>query len=144
MSHAVAAALPLAGLTAWQALVDHAGVRAGESVLVHGGAGGVGALTVQLAAMLGARVTATVRSDAGDLVRGYGAARVIDVRTEGFDDAVYDVVIDTVGARRWTARFRLSAAVGDWSPCRPHRRPAEPTNTASRQSFSSSRRTPNS
>ncbi len=96
-SHPVAAALPLAGLTAWQALVDHAGVQPGESVLVHGGAGGVGGLTVQLAAMLGALVTATVRSDAGDLVRGYGAARVIDVRTEAFDDAVYDVVIDTVG-----------------------------------------------
>ncbi|KLO47202.1 alcohol dehydrogenase [Mycobacterium nebraskense] len=96
-SHTVAAALPLAGLTAWQALVDHAGVRAGEAVLVHGGAGGVGALTVQLAAMLGARVTATVRSDAGELVRGYGAVRVIDVRTQAFDDGVYDVVIDTVG-----------------------------------------------
>ncbi|MCV7397812.1 NADP-dependent oxidoreductase [Mycobacterium paraseoulense] len=105
VSHAVAAALPLAGLTAWQALVDHAGVRAGESVLVHGGAGGVGALTVQLAAMLGARVTATVRSDAGDLVRGYGAARVIDVRTEGFDDAVYDVVIDTVGGETLDRSF---------------------------------------
>lgn len=96
-SHVVTAALPLAGLTAWQALVDHAGVRAGDAVLVHGGAGGVGALTVQLAAMLGARVTATVRSDAGELVRGYGAVRVIDVRTESFDDGVYDVVIDTVG-----------------------------------------------
>lgn len=97
VSHVVAAALPLAGLTALQALVDHAAVRPGEAVLVHGGAGGVGALTVQLAAMLGARVTATVRSDARDLVRELGADRVIDVRTEAFDDAVYDVVIDTVG-----------------------------------------------
>jgi NADPH:quinone reductase-like Zn-dependent oxidoreductase len=105
VSHAVAAALPLAGLTALQALVDHAGVRPGETVLVHGGAGGVGALTVQLAAMLGARVTATVRSDAGDLVRGYGAVRVIDVRTETFDDAVYDVVIDTVGGETLDRSF---------------------------------------
>ena len=105
VSHAVAAALPLAGLTALQALVDHAGVRPGEAVLVHGGAGGVGALTVQLAAMLGARVTATVRSDAGDLVRGYGAVRVIDVRTETFDDAVYDVVIDTVGGETLDRSF---------------------------------------
>ncbi len=105
VSHAAAAALPLAGLTAWQALVDHAGVRPGEAVLVHGGAGGVGALTVQLAAMLGARVTATVRSDTGDLIRGYGAVRVIDVRTEAFDDAVYDVVIDTVGGETLDRSF---------------------------------------
>ncbi|MBI2693875.1 NADP-dependent oxidoreductase [Mycobacterium nebraskense] len=104
-SYTVAAALPLAGLTAWQALVDHAGVRAGEAVLVHGGAGGVGALTVQLAAMLGARVTATVRSDAGELVRGYGAVRVIDVRTQAFDDGVYDVVIDTVGGETLDRSF---------------------------------------
>ena len=99
VSHTVAAALPLAGLTALQALVDHAAVQPGEAVLVHGGAGGVGALTVQLAAILGARVTATVRSDASKLVRGFGEGRVIDVRTEAFDEsgAIYDVVIDTVG-----------------------------------------------
>lgn len=106
VSHVVAAALPLAGLTALQALVDHAAVRPGEAVLVHGGAGGVGALTVQLAAMLGARVAATIRSDAGDLVRDFGADRVIDVRTEAFDDAVYDVVIDTVGGDTLDRSFR--------------------------------------
>ena len=99
LSHPVAAVLPLAGLTALQALTDHAAVRAGESVLVHGGAGGVGALTVQLAAIIGADVSATIRSDGADLVRGFGAKRVIDVRTEEFDanGAIYDVVIDTVG-----------------------------------------------
>jgi NADPH:quinone reductase-like Zn-dependent oxidoreductase len=98
VSHVAAAALPLAGLTAWQALVDHAAVRPGEEVLVHGGAGGVGALTVQLAATLGARVTATVRSDAGELLHGFGAERVIDVRSEAFEETgPYDVIIDTVG-----------------------------------------------
>lgn len=99
VSHVEAAALPLAGLTALQALIDHAAVQPAEAVLVHGGAGGVGALTVQLAAMLGASVTATVRSDTADLVREFGAARVIDVRTESFDEGgvSYDVVIDTVG-----------------------------------------------
>lgn len=101
VSHAVAAALPLAGLTALQALVDHAAVRPGEAVLVHGGAGGVGAFAVQLAAILGARVTATVRSDARQLVSGFGAQRVIDVRSETFDESAafdpYDVVVDTVG-----------------------------------------------
>ncbi|ORW27825.1 NADP-dependent oxidoreductase [Mycobacterium palustre] len=105
-SHAVAAALPLAGLTALQALVDHAAVRPGEAVLVLGGAGGVGALTVQLAAGLGARVTATVRSDARQLLSGFGAQRVIDVRTEAFDDSgPYDVVIDTVGGETLKRSF---------------------------------------
>jgi NADPH:quinone reductase-like Zn-dependent oxidoreductase len=108
VSHAQAAALPLAGLTALQALVDHAAVRPGESVLVHGGAGGVGALAVQLAGILGANVTATIRSDAGELVRGFGAQRVIDVRTESFDDSgPYDVVLDTVGGET----LQRSAAV---------------------------------
>ena len=99
VSHTVAAALPLAGLTALQALVDHAKVRPGEDVLVLGAAGGVGALAVQLANILGANVTATVRTDTGDLVRDFGAKRVIDVRSEAFDDGgpAYDLVIDTVG-----------------------------------------------
>lgn len=56
---AVSAALPLAGLTAWQALIEHAHVRPGEKVLILGGAGGVGTLTVQLAQILGAEVTTT-------------------------------------------------------------------------------------
>jgi NADPH:quinone reductase-like Zn-dependent oxidoreductase len=99
VSHTVAAALPLAGLTAWQALVDHARVQPGEHVLVTGGVGGVGALAVQLAAQFGADVTATVRSDAVELARNLGARNVIDVRTQAFDagGAAYDVVIDTVG-----------------------------------------------
>jgi NADPH:quinone reductase-like Zn-dependent oxidoreductase len=100
VSHTVAAALPLAGLTALQALVDHAHVQRGERVLVTGGAGGVGALAVQLAAQFGADVTATLRSDAVEFARNLGARNVIDVRTQAFDDggAAYDVVIDTVGA----------------------------------------------
>jgi NADPH:quinone reductase-like Zn-dependent oxidoreductase len=106
VSHARAAALPLAGLTALQALVDHAAVRPGDEVLVQGGAGGVGALTVQLAAILGAHVTATVRSDAAELVRGFGARRVIDVRSESFDaTGAYDVVIDTVGGETLNRSF---------------------------------------
>lgn len=108
VSHAVAAALPLAGLTALQALVDQAAVRPGEAVLVLGGAGGVGALTVQLAAILGAHVTATVRSDARELLGGFGAQRVIDVRTEAFDESgPYDVVIDTVGGEALDQSFAV-------------------------------------
>jgi NADPH:quinone reductase-like Zn-dependent oxidoreductase len=109
VSHVVSAALPLAGLTAWQALVDHAQVRAGERVLVHGGAGGVGALTVELAGILGADVTTTVRSDAHGLVTELGANHVIDTRTEDFaaEGPVYDVVVDTVGGETLDRSFTV-------------------------------------
>ena len=109
VSHIVAAALPLAGLTALQALVDHGAMRAGQQVLVTGGGGGVGALTVQLAHILGAEVAATIRSDARELVHGFGARRVIDVRTEAFDEegASYDVVIDTVGGETLDRSFSV-------------------------------------
>jgi NADPH:quinone reductase-like Zn-dependent oxidoreductase len=101
-----AAALPLGALTAWQALVDHAGLTSGQHVLVHGGAGGVGAYGVQLAAHLGARVTATARADDAELVTSYGADTVIDYTT-AFEEQVadLDVVFDTAGgdvvARSW-------------------------------------------
>jgi NADPH:quinone reductase-like Zn-dependent oxidoreductase len=108
-SHVHSAALPLAGLTAWQALVDHAAVQPGERVLVHGGAGGVGALTIQLAARLGADVTTTVRSDVAELMTELGATTVIDTRTEQFDgpDAEYDVVIDTIGGQTLERSFNI-------------------------------------
>lgn len=112
--HVIVAALPLAGLTAWQALVAHAHVRSGERVLVHGGAGGVGALTVQLAAAMGAEVTATVRSDVHDLLAGFGATRVIDTRRDEFDSAgtEYDVVIDTIGGQTPRRSFGVLRAGG--------------------------------
>jgi NADPH:quinone reductase-like Zn-dependent oxidoreductase len=110
LSHTVSAALPLAGLTAWQALVDHAEVRDGDRVLVHGGAGGVGALTVELAAGLGADVTTTVRSSvARDHVVALGAQHVIDTRSEEFDtaDREFDVVIDTIGGDTLARSFAV-------------------------------------
>lgn len=109
VSHTVAAALPLAGLTALQAVVDQGRVQRGEHVLVTGGAGGVGALTVQIAARFGADVTATVRSDAVEFALNLGARNVIDVRTDALDDdgGVYDVVIDTVGGQTLDQSFRL-------------------------------------
>lgn len=99
VSHVVAAAVPLAALTAWQALVDHAAVQPGERVLVHGGAGGVGGVATQLAALLGAHVTATALGVDAARVRDFGAHRVIDVQTEEFDAqrGVFDVDVDTVG-----------------------------------------------
>lgn len=99
VSHVEAAALPLAALTAWQALVDHAKVAPGDEVLVLGGLGGVGAFTTQLAARLGAAVTAVISSDRADEARSFGAVEVVDVRSQPLDGlpARHDVVIDTVG-----------------------------------------------
>jgi NADPH:quinone reductase-like Zn-dependent oxidoreductase len=96
---AEAAALPLAALTAWQALVDHAHVRPGERVLVHGGAGGVGVYGVQLAAVLGAHVIATARPENEAYVRDLGAAEFLAYTTHRFDDELsgLDVVLDAVG-----------------------------------------------
>jgi NADPH:quinone reductase-like Zn-dependent oxidoreductase len=97
-THVETAALPLAALTAWQALHDHARVRAGEDVLVHGGAGGVGTYAVQLARRAGAHVTTTVRGADAALVERLGAEHVVDYEREAFDDGPsYDVVLDTVG-----------------------------------------------
>ena len=100
VDHVAAATVPLGALTAWQALVDHAKVGAGQHVLVHGGAGGVGSYAVQLAAYLGATVTATASAADADYVTGLGAHTVIDYRSP-FEDQVrdVDVVIDTVGGR---------------------------------------------
>jgi NADPH:quinone reductase-like Zn-dependent oxidoreductase len=98
VSHVVAAALPLAALTAWQALVDHADLGAGESVLVLGGAGGVGAFVVQVARHLGATVTATARGADAEFVRGLGAETVVDFEKEDVSAlSGFDVVVNAVG-----------------------------------------------
>lgn len=98
ISHVEAAAVPLTGLTAWQALVDHAGLRAGQSVLIHAAAGGIGHLAVQIAKALGARVIGTARADRHEFVRGLGADEVVDYTAVDFTEAVeeVDVVLNTV------------------------------------------------
>jgi NADPH:quinone reductase-like Zn-dependent oxidoreductase len=99
LSHVAAATLPLAALTAWQALTDHAALRSGEQVLVQGGAGGVGMFAVQLAAILGGHVTATGRGADAAFVRDLGAERFIGIEAGGPSQVPdgFDVVIDTVG-----------------------------------------------
>lgn len=84
LSHVEAAAIPLAGLTAWQALVDVAGLRSGETVLIHAAAGGIGHLAVQLAKSLGAKVIGTASASKHDFVTSLGAEAVIDYTTEDF------------------------------------------------------------
>lgn len=92
------ASLPLAGLTAWQALVEIAELQAGQQVLIHAGSGGVGSLAIQIAKARGAFVAATAGARNLDLVRSLGADRVIDYAKERFEDALreLDVVFDTI------------------------------------------------
>ncbi|HLK18675.1 MAG TPA: NADP-dependent oxidoreductase [Bryobacteraceae bacterium] len=108
LSHEVAASVPIGALTSWQGLMDRAKLRAGEQVLVHGGAGAVGLYAVQLAHLRGARVIATVSARDIDFVRELGAGQVIDYKTQRFEHEVrdIDVIFDTVGndtfERSWT------------------------------------------
>ncbi|MFD1936112.1 MULTISPECIES: NADP-dependent oxidoreductase [Nonomuraea] len=99
VDHVQAGALPLAALTAWQALVDAAGLRSGHRVLVHAAAGGVGHLAVQIAKARGAHVIGTASEPKHDLLRSLGADELIDYRTVDFATAVKDVdiVLDTIG-----------------------------------------------
>jgi NADPH:quinone reductase-like Zn-dependent oxidoreductase len=99
LSHAEAAALPLAGLTAWQALVDTARVAAGQRVLIHGAGGGVGHLAVQIARARGAYVIGTASAAKHDFVASLGAGELIDYRATDFAAHVdgVDVVLDTIG-----------------------------------------------
>ncbi|MGW5060481.1 NADP-dependent oxidoreductase [Streptomyces sp. NPDC004096] len=98
VDHTVAAALPISGLTAWQGLFDHARITAGQSVLVHGAAGGVGSLAVQLALEAGARVVGTGRSADRDTVLALGAHTFLDLEADRLADAgEVDVVFDVIG-----------------------------------------------
>lgn len=109
LSHAQAAAVPLSGLTAWQALFDHAHLSAGQVVLIHGAAGGVGTYAVQLAHWRGARVIGTARMANANFLRDLGADEVIDYTTDRFEDTVRDadVVLDTVGGDTLERSWRV-------------------------------------
>ncbi|OBH18279.1 NADP-dependent oxidoreductase [Mycolicibacter terrae] len=98
IDHTVAAALPISGLAAWQGLFDHGRLTAGQTVLIHGAAGGVGSLAVQLAREAGARVIATGRTPDRDRAIALGAHDFVDMGTETLEDAgAVDVVFDVIG-----------------------------------------------
>ena len=99
LSHIESATLPLAALTAWQGLFDHGELRVGQRVLIHGAAGGVGSMAVQLAHGRGAHVIGTASTGRLDIARRFGADEVVDHRTTRFEDIVdeVDLVFDTVG-----------------------------------------------
>ena len=105
LSHLEAASLSLVGGTAWEALTVRAALKVGESILIHGGAGGVGHIAIQLAKAIGARVFTTVREANVEFARSMGADVIIDYEKEDYVDAInretdgrgVDVVFDTIG-----------------------------------------------
>jgi NADPH:quinone reductase-like Zn-dependent oxidoreductase len=99
LTHAEAASVPIDALTAWQGLFDRAQLQAGERVLIHGGAGAVGVLAIQLARLRGAHVLTTASGHDRDFLLQLGAQQVIDYHTERFEDVArnVDVVFDAVG-----------------------------------------------
>ncbi|AJP53486.1 zinc-dependent alcohol dehydrogenase family protein [Pseudomonas simiae] len=105
LSHLEAASLSLVGGTAWEALTVRAALRVGESILIHGGAGGVGHVAIQLAKAIGAKVFTTVREANAEFVKRMGADVIIDYEKEDYVDAIMretagrgvDVVFDTLG-----------------------------------------------
>lgn len=108
LSHIEAAGLPLVSLAAWQALVENARLHAGQRVLIHAAAGGVGHVAVQIAKARGAYVIGTASEHKHDFVRSLGADEVIDYRTTDFVDAAtdVDVVLDTIGGEHSTRSLR--------------------------------------
>jgi NADPH:quinone reductase-like Zn-dependent oxidoreductase len=99
LDYVQAAAVPLSALTAWQGLFEHASLVAGQTILIHGGAGGVGVFAVQLARWAGAHVIATASARNREFLRELGADEFIDYTTTRFEDVVHDVdlVFDLVG-----------------------------------------------
>lgn len=99
IDHIHAAAIPLAGLAAWQSLVTAGGLSSGQKVLIHAAAGGVGSLAVQLAKLTGADVIGTASGKNHDFVHKLGADQVIDHTAQRFEDVVkeVDMVFDTMG-----------------------------------------------
>ena len=109
LNYLEAAALPLVGVSAWQAFVEHFELSKDKKVLVQGGAGGIGSIGIQLAKHLGAFVATTVSTDDKQFVQELGADQVIDYKTENFEDIVhdYDAVFDTVGATHIRDRLKF-------------------------------------
>lgn len=109
ISHVEAASLPLAGITAWEALMTTARIGAGQRVLIHAASGGVGSLAVQLAKAAGATVIATTSGKNLELVQSLGADEVVDYTTTRFEDVVapVDVVFDTLGGEVQEACWAL-------------------------------------
>ncbi len=109
LSYTEAASVPLAGLTAWQALITRGKLKAGHKVLIHAGSGGVGTFAIQIAKHVGAHVATTCSGRNADLVKRLGADVVIDYETQAFDEMLsdYDLVFDMLGGETLNRSFKV-------------------------------------
>ena len=111
LTHEQAAGLPLVGVSAWQALVETIGLSKDKKILIHGGAGGIGSISIQLAKHLGAYVATTVSTNDIQFVKEeLGADEAIDYKTQTFEDVLphdFDAVFDTVGGETYTRSFKV-------------------------------------
>lgn len=114
ISFAQAASIPLAGLTAWQSLIDVGKLEAGQTVLIHAGAGGVGSLAIQIAKNAGATVYTTASQKNQDYVKSLGADGIIDYQKDNFVEKIsewnpdgIDIVFDTLGGGTYTTSFEV-------------------------------------
>jgi NADPH:quinone reductase-like Zn-dependent oxidoreductase len=114
LTMAEAASIPLVALTAWQALVEKAGLTKGQKVFIQAGSGGVGTFAIQLAKHLGATVATTTSNSNFALVKSLGADVVIDYKTQDFEDVLhdYDVVLNSQDARTLEKSLRVLKAGG--------------------------------
>ncbi|WP_458744797.1 NADP-dependent oxidoreductase [Candidatus Nitrosocosmicus sp. T] len=109
LNHIEASGLPLVGVSAWQALVENIGLSKNQKILIHGGAGGIGSIAIQLAKNRGAFVATTVKSDDKEFVQRLGADEVVDYTTQSFEDILqdYDAALDTVGGETYRKSFKV-------------------------------------
>jgi alcohol dehydrogenase len=111
LTHEQAAGLPLVGVSAWQAVVEIMGLSKGKRILIHGGAGGIGSISIQLAKHLGAYVATTVSTNDVQFVKDeLGADEAIDYKTQTFENVLphdFDAVFDTVGGETYTRSFKV-------------------------------------
>ena len=109
LSYEQAAALPLVGVSAWQALVENMRLSKKQKILIHGGAGGIGSIAIPLAKNLDAYVATTASSNDKEFVQDLGVDEVIDYKNQRFDDLIhdYDAVYDTVGGQTYTKSFKV-------------------------------------
>lgn len=111
LNHQEAAGLPLVGVSAWQALVETIGLTDGQKkILIHGGAGGIGSIAIQLVKRLGAYVATTASTNDKQFVKELGADEAIDYKTQTFEDLLphdYDAVFDTVGGETYKRSFEV-------------------------------------
>jgi alcohol dehydrogenase len=109
LNHIEAAGLPTVGISAWQGLVENIGLSNDKKILIHGGAGGIGSMAIQLAKHLGAYIATTASTNDKQFIQELGANQVIDYKTENFEDILhdYDGVFDTIGGDTYKRSFKV-------------------------------------